>query len=422
MEFYRIWRILVGNKWLLICLPAFATLVGVALTYVLPEQFESTALVLVRPSEELKFNQNSVDQKEVLGFPVSQSAPIDATSKTDIEEIKSPAVATKIVEALQLYNKKPKVYDSAFAATEGRIKAWFADTMRTVRDYAKYGRVIPATPFEQAVQDVEDRLVASERKDTYAFDITYRSGNPQEAAAVANMAATIFLHHSAEVYSADAARVREFMEKQLDESRATLTQARAAILAYKNAGDTFQLSSEYSDKLKNLSDLQVTLAKDQGNLAGLKRTLIKDTPKVIAQEADIAELKQQIASLQQELTTYPAKETQINNLTLAERIAEENFEFLSKRYEEARVKEAAVVNQIRIVSPATPGLYPVKPVKVLYGGLSFAVGLIVAIGWALFFENLDPRIRTISILDDEIGVPVLGAIPTLKRSWWTVGT
>ena len=42
------------------------------------------------------------------------------------------------------------------------------------------------------------------------------------------------------------------------------------------------------------------------------------------------------------------------------------------------------------------------------------MALVVAIGWVLFLDSLDPRIRTIRDLDDELGVPVLGAIPALK--------
>ena len=59
MEFYRIWRILVGHKRVLIWLPIVATCVGLGLAFVLPEQYVSTALVLVRPAEELKFNSSA---------------------------------------------------------------------------------------------------------------------------------------------------------------------------------------------------------------------------------------------------------------------------------------------------------------------------------------------------------------------------
>src|SRR5690242_373458 len=107
MEFYQIWRILADHKWTVICLPLIATGVGLGVTYVLPEQYESTALVVVRPSEDIKFSSSGDEKKEVLGFPLSQAAPIDAPSKTYMEVIKSPSIAVKIVEALALDQKKP---------------------------------------------------------------------------------------------------------------------------------------------------------------------------------------------------------------------------------------------------------------------------------------------------------------------------
>ncbi|MGH6841033.1 MAG: Wzz/FepE/Etk N-terminal domain-containing protein, partial [Methylocella sp.] len=101
MEFHRIWRILAGNKWVLIWLPIIATVAALGVTYVLPEQYESTALVLVRPFEDIKFSSGGGDKKEIPDFPVNLSAPIDALSKTYKEVINSPAVAMKIVDVLQ---------------------------------------------------------------------------------------------------------------------------------------------------------------------------------------------------------------------------------------------------------------------------------------------------------------------------------
>ena len=416
MEFYRLWRILVGHKWLVIWLPIIATLAGLGLTYALPEQYESTALVLVRPSENIKFGTAGDDKKEVLDFPVSEAAPIDAPSKTYMEVIKSTAVAMKIVEALQLDVIRPKVYASTFEAIKDKVKTWASDTMRTMRNYFKYGRDIPASPFDLAVENIEEKLAVSVRKDTYAFDITYRSGDPIQAAAIANMAAEIFLEHSAEAHRSEAARAREFIEVQLDDSRKALEKSRAAILAYKNSGGTFELTSEYNEKLKSVSDLENTLAKTEGKLAGLKRNFNADSPDVTAQEAERAELKQQISTLRAQLAAYPDKEARINALNLNEHLAEDSYEFFLKRFQEASVRESGGVTEIRIISRAVPGLYPVKPVKYVYAGLSFVMGLIVALGWAIFSDSLDPRVRTINDLEDAFEVPVLGAIPTLKHS------
>jgi tyrosine-protein kinase Etk/Wzc len=261
---------------------------------------------------------------------------------------------------------------------------------------------------------VEQKLDVSVRKDTYAFDISYQSGDPQRAAAVANMAAQIFIEHSTEAYRSEAARAREFIEARLDESQKELDKARAAVQSFKNSGGTFDLTSEYNEKLKNVSDLQNTLAKAGGKLAGVKRAYRPDSPEVLGQESENAALQQQISTFQAQLVDYPAKEARLNADTLALRLAEESYEFFRKRYEEARVKESAIVTEIRIVSPAEPALYPSKPLKYMYGGVSFATALVVAIGWALFAEQLTPRVRTVRDLEDEPGVPVLGAIPTLR--------
>ncbi|MGH6847492.1 MAG: GumC family protein [Methylocella sp.] len=426
MEFYRIWRILAGNKCLLIWLPIIATCVGLGMTYVLPEQYESTALVLVRPFEQIKFNSSGGDKKEIPDFPVNLSAPIDALSKTYKEVINSPAVAAKIVDALQLHIKKPKNYESLFEDIKDKVKTWVKSTIRTVRNYFKYGRDIPASPYELAVEDVEENLKVVSAKDTYAFDIAFRSSDPKDAAAVANMAAKIFLDDSSEAYRSESARAREFIERQLAESRKALEQARAAKLAYENSGGTFDLKSEYNEKLKTVSDLENTLAKTEVKLAGRRllaeRTHIKESPDVIADEGEIAELKEQLSALRAQQAAYPEKEARMDAMVLTERLAEQNYEFLRKRYEEARVKESATVTEIRIASLAVPGLYPVKPLKYIYAGLSFATAMCLAIGWVLLFESFAPRVRTVRDLDDKLGVPVLGAIPPLKRSWRTVGT
>ena len=413
MEFYRIWRILVGHKRVLIWLPIVATCVGLGLAFVLPEQYVSTALVLVRPAEELKFNSNA--DKEILDFPVGRSAPIDAPSKTYMEVIKSHAVAVKIVEALHLDVKVPKEGETPFEVFKDKVKDWIGGTAHTLRNYVRYGRDIPTSAFDLAVENVEEKLGVSVRKDTYAFDISFRSSDPKQAAAVANIAAQIFIEHSSEAYRSEAARAREFLEKQLDESRKALDQARAAVLSFKSSGETFDLTSEYKENLQYLEDLQDTLAKDGGKLAGMKRSFKQDSPEVLAQEAENAALQQQISSLQAQLVAYPEKEARLNAMILTQHLAEESYGFFRKRYEEARVKESAIVTEIRIVSPAEPALYPLNPIKFLYAGLSFAMAMVAAIGWALFTEQLSPRVRTFRDLGDEDGAPLLGAIPAFTR-------
>src|SRR5262245_64328071 len=107
-------------------------------------------------------------------------------------------MAAKIGDALHLDINKPKQYANKFEDIKDKVTAWVKSTIRTVRNYLEYGRDIPASPYELALEDVEKNLVVSARKDTYAFAIAYRSTDPKTAAAVANAAAEIFLEQSSE--------------------------------------------------------------------------------------------------------------------------------------------------------------------------------------------------------------------------------
>ena len=73
--------------------------------------------------------------------------------------------------------------------------------------------VIEAAVFgvPDAVLGKAIKAVVAVRKDTYAFDITCRASDPKEAAAIANMAAEIFLEHSAEAYRTESGRARKFI-------------------------------------------------------------------------------------------------------------------------------------------------------------------------------------------------------------------
>jgi polysaccharide biosynthesis transport protein len=70
---------------------------------------------------------------------------------------------------------------------------------------------------------------------------------------------------------------------------------------------------------------------------------------------------------------------------------------------------------VQLIDPAEPPAQPVSPRPflnlVLAGVLGLLVGIAVALGW----ERLDTRIRTVADAERELGLPVLGTIPRLRR-------
>lgn len=414
MEFYRLWRTLLGYKLLICILTLTATLVAVGLTYALPEEYTASSLVIVRPEEKIKLSPNRGEGKEILDFPVSQAAPIDAPSKTYIEVIQSEAVAQRIVSALHLDAEEIRNGRSTLEHLRDEFKRWLKETIRDTRHILRYGRVIPASRFDRAVEDLRENLTLEVKKNTYAFGITYSSGNPMEAAAVANKAADIFLAHNAEAYRREAETLRKFLETRLRESEKKLQDARDALQRFKDKTGVFALSDEYREQLKVNSGLELDLESAQQRLAGLLEVFGPENGKVASAKAEISSLQHALRSHQSAFAGMPERERKVAQFELGVRVAQDDYGFIKAKYEEYRIEEQTSFDEIRVVSPATVPLYPTKPIKYIYGGLGFLLALVTAVALALFFEYLKPRVRVISDLTTTLDIPVLAAIPVMK--------
>lgn len=414
MEFYRIWRIIVWYRVLITTVTVTATLAAVALTYALPSRYEATSLVIVRPEEKMRLSPSQGQGKEVMNFPVSQAAPIDAPSRTYMEVLQSEAVAQRIVTALHLDAPVEISNNSTLERLRDEFRVWLKETIRASRHIVRYGRVIPATPFDRAVEDVREYLRLEVKKNTYAFSITYMSGNPKEAAAVANKAAEIFLAHNAEAYRREAETSLTFIESRLRQSETILRDAREALRRFKDEAGVFAINDEYRERIKVVSSLEMDVESSQARLAGLLETYAPGNSKVTSAEAEVKGLRKALATYKADLVGMPERERRLGALDLAVSVAQQDYEYIRKKYEESRIDEQTSFAEIRTVSPATVPLYPVKPIKYYYAGLGFLTALVSSIALALFFEYLNPRVRVADDLTTMLDMPLLAAIPVMK--------
>jgi uncharacterized protein involved in exopolysaccharide biosynthesis len=368
--------------------------------------------VIVRPGEKIRFSPTQ--GKEVLDFPVSRAAPIDAPTKTYMEVLQSEAVAGRIVAAVGL-DAPPQIRNgSTLQRLRDEFKFWMRDTIRSSRHIMRYGRVIPATWFEQAVEDLRENLRLESKKNTYAFSITYRSGSPEVAAAVANKAAEIFLAHNAEAYRSEAEIARKFIHARLAQSETTLREARDALQRFKDEQGIFALGDEYRERIKVISSLEVDAETAQARVAGLLQFYAPANGKVARAQAEVSGLRRALAAHKADVTVMPERERRLAELELAASVAQQDYESIRKKYEESRIAEDTSFAEIRTVSPATVPLYPVKPIKYHYGGLAFLLGLVSSMALALFFDYLDPRVRVADDVATVLEIPVLGAVPVIK--------
>jgi tyrosine-protein kinase Etk/Wzc len=216
--------------------------------------------------------------------------------------------------------------------------------------------------------------------------------DPQRAADIANGIVTAFEQFSSQLAITDAARRRLFFERQVAETKQTLTtdedklrntSARTGVLEPEG---TARAIVGYEEQL------QGQLAAKTVELQSLKVYLSDDNPQVQVAEREVSSLRQQADKLAAKsgggTTDYSNAGASTASLEYARNLrdvkADETlYELLLKNLEIAKLDEAREGNIIQVVSPATAPDLKNGPHRsfILVGG--FLLGFIGASMWAL---------------------------------------
>jgi len=417
MEQIAILDVLRRHLSMIIALCAVATVAGYALTFVLAEQFEASALVLVRPQQAIKIDTNKAT-KEFMDFPMSQPTSVETPSKTYIEIIKSAELIGKVVRALSL--DKEKAAEGGGTSKPTYLQAAAEDLQKSLRDLIailKYGRVIADDPFAKAVKGVGSNLSLKATDDTYLFEIKYKAKEPQLAADVANTAAKSFIDFMDEIRRSETQYIRDQLRIQLEQSQQQLKAARQRLEDYKKAHSIFLYETEYNSKLRVIADLEVELAKAEASLVSGQNTL--STVSLAARRARLIRL---VEERKAELAPLPRLEHELKQLDGDVKAAATTNEIVDKELREADIKLSYATPEVRLVSQAVPPQLPSSPRRGTITAASLLAGLIAAIGLAFLLEFVNRGVRGIYDIEGFVGVRVLATIPRIsKRRWHLAG-
>jgi uncharacterized protein involved in exopolysaccharide biosynthesis len=324
--------------------------------------------------------------------------------------MKSRSVAEHVVQSLDL-GASERLPENATLID--RLRHFAKRAVFAAKDLVKYGRIIDASPEQRAVIKLMENTTLSAVKDSFVFEISYLSGDPQEAAAVTNATAAAFVEYSSTLNQTDAKSYREYVHGQVAQAEKTLADARAALQAFQQANHTVSLEEERTERIKSISLLKIDLDKADAELAGLLENYTTGSPQVKLMRGKRTSLERAIAAQEKALAEIPDKERQLAALNLDVKTFQSAYEYLNAQLEEARLRESSKLAEIRIVSPAGVPAYPVQPIKIYYAGIALALGLLGALGWALWVEVTDARLRTAADVERALDLPPLATLPKL---------
>ncbi len=334
MELRYLWQLCRAYWRFITVVTVVATVAGLGATYVLPESFEASTDILIRPEQKPSFQQGSAAGK-TMDYPVSFNIPPDTISDTYGAIMSSDAIATRVEDQLQLHTRK-----------EEWPTQWWLQALFTVRDYARvavfstwdflrYGRVEPQLPpYWKSVKDIKDGLEAKTVGKTYIFTLTATWADPDDAVKIADTAAAAFVDYSRTARTQEEGTSAGLLGEQVEETAAKLAAARAKLDAFKEKSGTDSLEQEMQLRLdgvakfeddretakKELSEVDAELGEIQTILGGgsVAKTLRGDSrSQVEAKQTDrLARRKALVArigSLSATIDRYRQQATQLSS-------------------------------------------------------------------------------------------------------------
>jgi capsular exopolysaccharide synthesis family protein len=205
------------------------------------------------------------------------------------------------------------------------------------------------------------------------------------------------------------------LEAQIVETRVRFTEDHPSLLNLIQRRDA--LRPLYVQKLalvspNNRAIAPETVANDQLS-QNLISQLITQRIERSAVEKKLKTVQTQRTKLQTSLVQLPIKQKALSTLVRQREEAADSLKFLQSKFEEARIAEAQIVSNIRIIAKATVPDTPASPKPSVVLVIASFFGMILAVGVVLLLEVLDNTLRGASDAEELLKLPLLGILPRL---------
>ncbi|MGB6987174.1 MAG: polysaccharide biosynthesis tyrosine autokinase [Candidatus Aquilonibacter sp.] len=194
-----------------------------------------------------------------------------------------------------------------------------------------------------------------------------------------------------------------------------------------------QAEQQYTDRHPQVialkqqkAQLESDIAKQQANVVAGKSVVPNPVYEQLAQQASqarslvasddaqIAELRNQLHETQPELSQLPGQAAELADLQRRAKSAQDVYAALAQKYVDARVASETAISDVTITQPANASQATVRPSLVLNFLISLVLGLVLGITGALVLDYLDNSIRDEREVEEELAIPQLGSVPFVQ--------
>ena len=206
----------------------------------------------------------------------------------------------------------------------------------------------------------------------------------------------------------------------LAEARSKLGDLHPELLALQD--QSANLQSLYQQRLAQLTP--AGFGSDFGNAAAdiaandLSQQLMSDSiNSAVQQEAlssRLSVVRSELAQMRNQLVQQPTLQQPLSALERETQDAEDSLKLVQTKLEEARIAEAQLVSNVRVVGSAEPSDVPVSPKPFAVLALGAIAGSILSVIGILLLDMFDASLQSGDEVEKLVKLPVLGYLPRLS--------
>ena len=170
-------------------------------------------------------------------------------------------------------------------------------------------------------------------------------------------------------------------------------------------------SESYTDEHRIVQDLRLSVETLRTQtLPQVIQSLITDL------QGRSTDLNRQMATASTELRNIPPRTIELMRLQRDVMSRSSLYSMLQQRYAETQLAAAAATPDVSILDTAVAPAAPTKNTAPTILLLALVMSFGASVGLALLLDHTDPRLRYPEQVTRELGLSILGAVPTIKRS------
>ncbi len=215
------------------------------------------------------------------------------------------------------------------------------------------------------------------------------------------------------------------LESQVSARRADLTDDHPEMVKLLRERDAAR--SLYAQKLSRLTGNSQLATRPESVAADnvsqtLSTQLIEGEIEQRSLQEKMIAVRNNIEQLEARRKQYPILEQAFAQLERQRQAISDSLQLLERKLDEARIAEAQLVSNLRVIALAEPSNGPSSPKLPVILVLGTAAGMALAISTVLLLELLDRKLHNVSEIEQLVKLPVLSMLPILPEDAIDLGS